>query len=69
VIYPSDDLHKPSGTISEFKAETSRQASETLPHVRKIEKVNQVQKSSYQILYDFPYGEIKPMKGMSFLVS
>lgn len=45
-IYSSDDLHKLSGTISEFKAEMSHQVSESLSHTRKVEKVNQVQKSN-----------------------
>lgn len=45
-IYPSDDLHKASRTISECKADISCQASELLSYMRKVEKVNQVQKSN-----------------------
>ena len=66
-ICPSDDLHKPSGIISEFKADISCQTSESLFQVRKkYQKVNQVQESN-QILHDFPYEEIKPMKDVSSL--
>ena len=62
--YSADDLHKPSGTISEFETEISHQASESPSHRIKAQKEKRVQKKQPR-LYASPYGKTNPMKDVS----